>query len=326
MFKNEDNVKRIKSVHKHGHSHGHGHGHQDMSGRRLLFSSILNIVITIAEIVGGILSNSLALLSDAIHNLGDTIAVLLAFFANRMSRRDPNKKQTFGYKRVEILTALLNAVILVVIIIFLFREAWLRFQDPEPVKGKIMFVVATVGLLANLAVVLILRKDSSKNINIRAAYIHILGDAISSVVVIIGSVFIIYFDIYWIDPVLTILIGLYILKETYSILKESIDILMQAAPKSIDVSSIQAELEKLNEIDNIHHVHVWNLTDTQIHFECHADLISDIKVSETSAILSNMEDVLRKKFSITHVTIQFEHYCCKEKALINQKLKQTMSD
>jgi cobalt-zinc-cadmium efflux system protein len=311
MLMKEGNLKK--------HSHSHGHGHRDLTGKRLLFSSILNIVITLAELIGGILSNSLALLSDAIHNLGDTIAVLLAFFANKISQKDPNIKQTFGYKRIEILTALLNAVILVVIIFFLFREAWWRFHNPEPVKGKIMFVVATVGLFANLAVVLLLRKDSSKNINIRAAYIHILGDAISSVVVIIGSVFIISFNIYWIDPLLTIMIGLYILKETYSILKESIDILMHAVPKSIDISSIQKELEKLAEIDNIHHVHVWNLTDSQIHFECHADLTKDIKVSETASILVKMENVLKKNFSITHVTIQFEHYCCEETTLIKKK-------
>lgn len=306
----------------HQHSHGHSHGHHDLSGRKLLLSSILNILITLAEIIGGILSNSLALLSDAVHNLGDTIAVLLAFFANKMSKKDPNEKQTFGYKRVEILTALFNAVILIVIIVFLFREAWLRFSNPEPIKGKIMFIVATIGLIANLVVVFLLRKESSHNINIRAAYIHILGDAISSVVVIIGSVFIVFFEIYWLDPVLTILIGLYILKETYSILKESIEILMQATPKSINISSVQATLEKFDEIDNIHHVHIWNLTDTQIHFECHADLAEDIKVSETSDILAKIEKLLIRKFGISHVTIQFEHYCCEEKTLIHRKRNQ----
>jgi cobalt-zinc-cadmium efflux system protein len=303
-----------------GHSHGHGHGHHhDLSGRKLLISSVLNVVITIAEIIGGILSGSLALLSDAIHNLGDTIAVLLAFFANKLSKKAANEKQTFGYKRAEILTALFNAVVLAVIIIFLFREAWFRFREPEPIKSLIMFVVACIGLVSNIIVALLLKNDSSENINVRAAYLHIVGDVISSVAVILGSVFIYFFKIYWLDPLLTVLIGIYILKEAYSILKESIEILMQATPRNIELAFIQKELEQLGEIDNIHHVHVWNLNDRQIHFECHADLSEDIHVSETTSVLHKIESLLKNKFGISHVTIQFEYYCCDEKQLIHSK-------
>jgi cobalt-zinc-cadmium efflux system protein len=303
----------------HEHHHSHSHGHNDLSGNKLLWATLLNVIITIAEVVGGIFSNSLALLSDAVHNMGDTIAVFLAYVANRISRFSANERKTFGYKRIEILAALFNAVTLIVIIVFLFREAWHRFNNPQEVKGVIMFVVAVIGLLANLFAVLLLKNDSHKNINIKAAYLHLLGDTISSVAVIIGSLLIIWFKITWVDPLITIIIGLYILKETYTVLREAIDILMQATPKNIDIAVIQTELQKINGIDNIHHVHIWNLNDSQIHFECHADISTDLKISETSSIQIQIEKILKNNFGISHVTVQFEHYCCLEKKLIHQK-------
>lgn len=306
-----------ENTHGHSHGHGHGHGHAELNGKKLFFVTLLNLVITVAEIVGGLLSNSLALLSDAIHNLGDTIAVMLAWFANKMSKRSANERKTFGYKRVEILAAFINAVTLIVIIVFLFREAFIRFQNPEPIKGLLMFAVASIGLLANLIAVLLLKGDSKKNINIRAAYLHLLGDTFSSVAVIVSSVLIYFYKIYWLDPIITILIGLYILKETYGVLRETIDILMQATPKSVDLKSIKQSLEGIERIDNIHHVHVWNLNDSQIHFECHVDLIDDVRISETDTILREMEELLKTKFSIGHLTIQFEYNCCPEKDLIN---------
>ncbi len=308
-----------KKEKSHGHSHGHGHGHNDISDKNLLLVTVLNLLITVAEFVGGFISNSLALLSDAVHNLGDTFAIILAYIANRVSKRSANERKTFGYKRIEILAALLNAVVLIVIIIFLFREAWFRFYNPEPIKGLIMFIVATVGLLANLLSVVLLKKDSGKNINIKAAYLHLLGDTISSIAVIIGSVLIYFFKIYWVDPVITVVIGLYILKETYSVLREAVDILMQATPKTIDLPKIKNELESIIGIDNIHHVHIWNLNDSQIHFECHADVNKNLRISETSTILREIESILKSKFKITHVTIQFEHYCCDKTELVHQR-------
>lgn len=307
--------------HNHGHSHGHSHGHgyNDISEKNLLFVTVLNLLITTAEFVGGFISNSLALLSDAVHNLGDTFAILLTYVANRISKRSANERKTFGYKRIEILAALMNAVVLIVIIVFLFREAWIRINNPEPIKGLIMFVVATIGLLANLLSVILLKKDSGKNINIKSAYLHLLGDTISSVAVIIGSILIYFFQINWVDPVITVIIGLYILKETFSVLKEAVDILMQATPKSVDLSMIKSDLENIEGLDNIHHVHIWNLNDSQIHFECHADVNKDLRISQTNEILKEIESMLKEKFKITHVTIQFEHYCCDKKELVHQR-------
>jgi cobalt-zinc-cadmium efflux system protein len=298
--------------------HNHHNHHADLKGNNLLIATSLNLAITIAEIVGGLISNSLALLSDAIHNLGDTFAVLLAYIANRISKKDATEKKTFGFKRIEILAALLNAVVLIVIIIFLFIEAYRRFQSPEPIKGLIMFIVATVGLIANLIAVLLLKGGSKSNINVRAAYLHLLGDTISSVAVIVGSVLIYFFQVYWLDPLITVIIGLYIIKEALSILKEAVDILMQSTPSSIDLHEVVFEIEKHKDINNVHHVHSWKLDDTQIHFEGHVDLDKNLSISDADLIRAEIGTMLRNKFGISHVTIQFEYNCCDGKEVIHQ--------
>jgi cobalt-zinc-cadmium efflux system protein len=301
-----------------GHSHHHDHHHHiEGSGKNLLIATILNAVITVAEVIGGIISNSLALLSDALHNLSDTIAVFIAYVANRYSKKPSNEKRTFGYKRVQILAALFNAVVLIVISVYLFYEAYLRLMEPEPIKGLIMLIVATIGLLANLAAVLLLRKDSGKNLNVKAAYIHLLSDTLSSVAVIIGGILIYLYDWYWLDPIITFLIGIYILKETWAILKETIDILMQGTPKNIDIKQVQQDIEGIDRIENIHHLHIWNLDDQSIHFECHVDLNENIDLKSTESIREKIVKLLEEKYKINHVTIQFEHKWCDDKDLIH---------
>ncbi len=302
------------------HRHSDQHIHSDqLKANKLLFATGLNVVITIVEIIGGLMSNSLALFSDAIHNLGDTFSILMAYLANSISNREATEKKTFGYKRAEILSAFLSALTLIIITIFLFIAAYHRLFFPSKINGGIMFVVAVTALLANLFSVLILKSHSKNNLNIRAAYLHLLGDTISSIAVIIGSGVIYFYKIYWVDPIVTFLIGLYIIKETYTVLKEAMDILMQGTPASLDLSVLVKELEKLKEISNIHHVHSWKLDDKQIHFECHIDLINNLPVSETDIIRKEIEQLLKNKFGIVHVTIQFEYDCCAEKSLIHPK-------
>jgi cobalt-zinc-cadmium efflux system protein len=300
--------------------HHHNRGTDtDISQRNLIVSAFLNLGITVTEIAGGLISNSLALLSDALHNLGDTSAVIIAYFANRISKKDYSDKKTFGYKRIEILAALLNAVVLLVIIVYLFIEAFHRLQHPKPIKGLIMFAIALTGFAGNLVSVMLLKKDSVKNINVRAAYLHLLGDTISSVLVILSAVFIYFFRIFWIDPLVTIILGLYLLKETWEILRQTVGILMQETPQGLDLAAIKKELESLPEIDNIHHVHAWNLTDREIHFECHVDLKDDINVSETGFINDKIRTLLSTRFGIAHVTVQHEYNCCGDKNLIHQR-------
>lgn len=297
----------------------HSHGSEELQGRNLIIATILNFVITIAEIVGGILSNSLALLSDALHNFSDGLAVFIAYIANRISRKESTPQKTFGYKRVEILAALLNAVVLVVISIYLFIESYRRLINPQEIKGMIMIVVASIGLIANIVAVFLLHPHSKHNLNIKAAYLHLLGDTLSSFAVIAGGVLIYFFEIYWLDPIITFLIGLYILKETFQILKETIDILMQSTPAGIDPEKIKYDIESIEHVMNIHHLHIWNLNDKQIHFECHIDLDKDVKLSDTQETKLSIEKLLHDKYGISHLTIQFEYDLCSDKEMIHQQ-------
>jgi len=296
----------------------HGHHHNEPNKKKLLFSVLLNAIITLAEFVGGILSNSLALLSDAVHNLSDTLAIIISYVALIIGKKDSTSKNTFGFKRIEILAALLNAVVLIVISIYLFYESYLRFLNPEPIKGKLMFIVATIGFFGNIISVILLHKDSSHNLNIKSAYLHLIGDTLSSVGVIIGSILIYFWDITWIDPLLTVIIGIALIKVTWGILKETIEILMQASPGNLDLTAIKLELEKHPEINNIHHIHAWRLSDNITHFQCHADLTENKTIKEVDEIRTDLEEILHKKFEINHITIQMEHYSCNPASVISK--------
>lgn len=295
----------------------HSHPHHEPNPKNILFSVLLNGIITLAEFIGGFLSNSLALISDAVHNLSDTMAIFISYIALKIGKKDSNSKNTFGYKRIEILTALFNAVILISISFYLFFEAYKRFLNPEPIESKLMFIVATIGLIGNVVSVILLHKDSSHNLNIRSAYLHLIGDTLSSVGVIIGSILIYFWNITWIDPLLTILIGIVIIKATRGIIKETINILMQASPKSLNLDQIINELEKHPDIKNIHHIHAWSLSDNLTHFQCHADLIENKTIKEVDSIRLELENILHSKFKIDHITIQMEYDTCYPKPTLD---------
>ena len=292
------------------HEHSHHHAN-NLQGKKLLWVALLNFSITIVQIIGGIISNSLSLISDALHNLGDSSAIFIAFIAGKKSQEKPNKQHTFGYKRIEILAALFNAVVLISISIFLFFEAYKRFANPEPIKGKIMFIVATFGLLANLISVFVLQKEKNHNLNIRAAYLHLMGDTLSSVAVILGGIGIWLYQIYWIDPVITILVGVFIIYHTWAVVKETVDILMQSTPADLDLNKLKESIEGLEDIENIHHIHAWKLNDSQTHFEAHLNLTSDVNMSQMMHIKESVENILKEKFKIKHTTLQVGYKCCK---------------
>lgn len=300
-------------------SHQHHHTHSEASGRKLLFAVVLNFTITLAEFIGGIFSNSLALVSDAVHNLSDSLALLITYITSKISKRASNHKHTFGYKRIQILAALFNSVSLIAICIYLLYEAYLRFSNPEPVKSLIMFIVAFIGLIANLVSVALLKKHSAENLNIKAAYLHLIGDTLSSVAVIIGGILMFFYQIYWIDPLITVLISLYIIKETYSVLYETYKILMQIAPNNLKVEEIVKDILTNPDISGVHHVHIWQLTDSEIHFEGHLDLKKNMRVSECQEIIDSVQKQLHNKFKIEHVTLQLEYNRCDNKEIINQE-------
>ena len=294
----------------------HQHEHTEATSEKNLFiTMILNFLITVVEIVGGIASGSLSLLSDAIHNFSDGIAIIVSYVAIRLSKKPRTLKYTFGLKRAELLAAIINASTLIIISFFLIKEAIERFSNPTPITGYLMLVVAVVGLIANVIGTLLLKKGSDQNINIRAAYVHLLSDAVSSLAVIIGAIFIIMFNITWIDPALTIMISLWILKETYEIVKESVDVIMMSTPPDIDINEMQRVIEAVPGVKNIHHVHLWKMNDSDIHFEAHID-VDDVPVSRTAEIRGAIERCLHDTYDINHTTLQFECDSCSTKGLI----------
>jgi len=299
----------------HNHSHNH-HNVEEISTTRLLITMSLNFVITITELIGGIISGSLSLISDALHNFSDGIAIIISYIAIRLNKKPVNINFTFGFKRAEIIAAVFNASVLIGISIYLFIESYHRFASPEPIEGGLMIVVASIGLLANVIGTLLLQKGAKGNINIRAAYLHLMSDAVSSVAVIVGGLFIYFYNIYWIDPLLTVLISLYIIKASYSIVKEATMVLMMAAPESLSIQEIEKEILELDEIQNIHHVHLWRVNDREIHFEAHIN-VEDMMVSKTDTVYGNVEKLLNDKFHIQHITLQFECNKCDDVGLIN---------
>jgi len=293
------------------------HQHNEVNKNNLIIVTILNFSITIAEVIGGIIAGSLSLVSDALHNLSDGVAIIISYLAIKISQKQNNERLTFGYKRAEILAALFNSVVLLSISIYLFKEAYLKIINPQPIDGLLMIIVAMIGLLANFFSVLLLKKDSQKSLNIKSAYIHLLSDTLSSVGVVIGGILIYFYKIYFVDPILTFLIGIYIIKECLEIISETVEILMQATPKNIDINKIKEGIESLNEVKNIHHVHIWQLNDSDIHFECHINLKENLTVTKIIPIYEKIEKIL-KNHNINHLTIQIEYECCQGVGLIKR--------
>lgn len=284
--------------------------HHHHTSRNLAITVILNGIITIAQFVGGIISGSLALISDALHNLSDVVSVILAYVAHRIGMKPQTLQSTFGYKRAEILAAFINAITLIAISVYLLIEAGKRFLNPKEVEYLWMLGLGFLGFVANGLSVLILHQNKEENLNIRAAYLHLIGDALTSVAVMVGAVFIWLFEIYWIDPLVTVMISVYIFVHTYTILKESVGILMQFAPAKIDQQEVVLVLQEIDQICSVHHIHLWQLSDYQIYFEAHLVLNSNFPISDTQLITENAKQLLNSRFGISHATFQYEFVSC----------------
>ena len=285
-------------------SHDHVHAAPE-SGRRLAIVIALNFLITVTEVIGGLLSGSLSLLSDALHNFSDGVAVIIAWIAIRLNTRPRSDAYTFGMKRAEVLAAVINAGALVAISLWLFVEAWDRFHNPAPIAGFIMIGVATVGLVANILGTWLLHRGSRQNMNLRAAYLHLFSDAISSSGVILGGLAITFLGIVWVDPLLTVLIGLYVLKESLQILWRALGVFMLVSPPGVSLAKVREALHTVPGVEGVHHLHLWQVSEHDTHFEGHVT-VADQPLSETAKIRSAVEALLDDRFDINHVTLQIE--------------------
>lgn len=289
-----------------GHDHDHG---SSLTGRRLLLSVVITVAFVVGEALAGYFSNSLALLSDAGHNFADALALVLSWYGVWIALRPSSAKRTYGHHRVGILIALVNALSLVVIALLIFWEAISRFRHPEPVQSTPMIVVAFVAILLNTVISLWLRKAAKKDLNVRSAYMHMLGDAVAAAGVVVAGFIVAFTGTSLADPVVSVLIGLLILWSSWDILKESVNVLLETAPKGLDVSVVERTINDMDGVMAVHDLHVWTIGSGMIACSCH------ITVEEQS--VKSGEDVLRKvaghlkhKFEITHTTIQVETEGC----------------
>ncbi|GAC1615230.1 MAG: cation diffusion facilitator family transporter [Ktedonobacteraceae bacterium] len=298
-----------------GHNHNHTHG---MAKRTLRLAFFLTIIILVAELVGGILANSLALLSDAGHVVTDIFALGLAWFAAVQADRPANARNTFGYHRVGILAALLNAVTLIIIAAAIGWEAFQRFQHPEPVQPLIMFLSASIGIVINLFIGFGLQKEGH-NLNVRAATLHVFGDVIASVGVIVAGIIILLTGWTLVDPLLSVGIAVLIALGAWSILRETTDILLEAVPRDISLTHLVADMKYVEGVKDVHDLHVWCIASGMYALSCHT-LINDLPPSGSSSILQSLTTMLSEKYHIGHATIQFECSdqqggCCETKGL-----------
>jgi len=297
-------------VNTHGHDHSHEHGPETGGRQRgaeqrgLRIALVLTATILVAEVIGGYLSNSLALLADAGHMLTDVLAIALAYFAIGFATRPPTERKTYGWYRLEVLAALINGVTLVVMSLFIFWEAYERITHPPEVSTFTMLVVAVVGLIAN-AFGLFFLHGHGHSLNMRGAYLHVLGDLLSSVAVVAGGVFMAFTGIYVADPILSLLIGLIIIGGAYRLLRESVDVLLEAIPAGMELEDIGVAIAEVEGVVGVHDLHVWSLTSGLHALSCHVEVRSDT-LAETDALLSRINEMLRERFTITHTTIQME--------------------
>ena len=297
---------------KHDHKQSHKHDHADVSNiseTKLIFIIILNLVITAAEIIGGILSGSLALISDALHNFSDSVSVFISLIALKVSKRPANDQKTFGYKRIEILAAFFNAASLVGISLYLFVEAYDSFIHPTPVDTSIMIPVAIITILANLVSTLLLQKAAKDSLNMRSAYLHMLSDALVAIVVLISAFVMQYYKIYWLDTALTVFIGILVIKASYGIVKTTINILMQGIPEGLNSEDVKKALRNNANVVDIHKLHIWQLNDKEIHLDCHIQLKEESVGNKIDEIRAEINKMLEDEFEIHNTVLQIEYKC-----------------
>jgi cobalt-zinc-cadmium efflux system protein len=302
-------------VHHDDQQHGHHH-HGDLKGRKLGIAIVLNVVITLAQIVGGLISGSLALLSDALHNFSDVIALVISYLADKLASREFSNDKTFGYKRAEIMAAMINAVSLLLIGAYLVKEAVVRLFHPEPIGSAWVISLALLSIILNTASVLLLKDEAAENLNIRSAYLHLFTDVFTSVAVLAGGLAIRYFGLIWIDSLLSILIAIYLIYAAFGILMETMRVVMQFAPAGINLDEIDSTLNEIPMVANIHDVHLWQLNDKSIHFEAHVDFCEDVLLSQVNGVLQEIQATLVERFKITHTVLQPEIGSCVDSKLL----------
>lgn len=291
-----------------------GHSHdltrsgevEGVSDARLLWSVALNQLLTAGQVAGGVISGSVALLSDAAHNFNDANALLIAYIARRVSRRNANERYTFGYRRAELIGAVINLTLLGVIGLYLVYEGIKRFIEPVEIIGWIMAAAAGLALVVDVATALLLWAMSRGSLNVRTAFIHNIVDALGSLAVLIGAAAIIWLDWVWVDPALTLLIACYVLWQVVTMLPQATRVLMEGAPTGFDLDDLVRRVQSLDGVEGLHHLHVWELDEQHRALEAHV-VIERNRADELEAIKQRIKQLLAGVFQISHSTLEFEY-------------------
>jgi cobalt-zinc-cadmium efflux system protein len=293
----------------------HKHTHTETTGRHLIIAIVLNAVIFIVELVGGILTNSLALISDSLHNLSDFFALILSYIASRVVQWKSNSEKSYGYVRVEIFVAFINSMALVLIGMYVIYEGIQRFAHPEPVAGGWMFIIAVFGFIVNNISTNHLKAHAHHDLNMKSAYLHLLTDALESLVVVVVAGIIVWKDWRILDPVISIAIGLFIIKSAWSIVAETVHILTEGTPRGINLDEVAAFIQSFPGVENVHHLHIWGLSSRMRALSAHV-VVKDQLISGGNKISSQLEEELELRFGINHPTLQFESSVCEDQGVV----------
>lgn len=289
---------------QHPHDHGHGHIHShDLPKNRLVLAICITAVILVAEFAGAMISNSLALLADSGHMLTDLAALIFSWIGFHLGEKKANSRKTFGYKRSEIVVGFTNGVLLLVLAIYIAIEAVNRIFNPEPVQSTVMLIVAAIGLIANLITALLLYKHSKENLNMKGAFLHVVGDALGSVGAIIAGLLMIFTGWMLADPVVSIFISLIIIFSAVHLVRETINILMEGVPSGIEVEALQQALSEISGVSEVHDIHIWTLSSGMHNLSCHLT-VSDF--TQTGSVLKSAHRIAEHTFHIHHSTFQIE--------------------
>jgi cobalt-zinc-cadmium efflux system protein len=294
----------MSTLHDHGGGHaGHNHGEENLSDRQLIFAVSINVLLTVAQIVGGIVSGSLALIADALHNFSDAASLGLAWFARRIGRRPADKLMTFGYAQGEVVAALINLTTLLIIGCYLLIEAINRFADPQPIEGWTVIGVAGVALMIDLVTAFIVYRGARDSINMKAAFLHNVSDALASIGVIAAGVLILIYDLYVADLIITVIIAAYVIWQGISLMPRTVRLLMGAVPDDVEFDRIVRTLKEQDGVDSVHHVHVWNLGEHHRALEAHV-VPSVASLHAFENLKQSIRGVLLEKFGIAHSTLE----------------------
>lgn len=277
-----------------------------MGDKRLFAAVAVNLLLTVAQVIGGLLSGSLSLVADALHNLSDAASLGIALFARKIGRKPPDRFKTFGYKRAEVIAALINLTTLIIIGLYLVYEALWRFVQPEEIHGWTVIIVAGIALVVDIVTACLTYAQSKHSMNIKAAFLHNVSDALASVGVIIAGTLILLYGWYWVDTLLTLIIAGYVLWQGFTLLPKSIHLLMEGTPEHLDLQEVIDAMEAEDGVVNVHHVHIWQLDEHHNALEAHVVSSSHVP-EELEPLKRTLKSLLKSRFSIGHSTLEFEH-------------------